>query len=124
MKKVYLHTLSIRIWHWINASIVLLLLVTGVQLRMPELEIFPKFSMAVWVHKYVGFAMAASFLYWLIYVFARGSFKQHYLLRPVDARGLGKQGMFYCYGLFKGKENPFTPTAERKFNPLQKIAYN
>lgn len=124
MKKVYLHTLNIRIWHWINASIVILLLGTGIQLRMPEVELIPKFSLAVLIHKYVGFAMGASFLYWLVYVFAKGSFRRYYLLRPADARGMGKQTMFYCYGIFKGKENPFTSTAERKFNPLQKIAYS
>jgi len=124
MKKVYLHTLSIRIWHWINALIVLLLLVTGMQLRMPELELIPKFSMAVLIHKYVGFAMAASFLYWVVYVIANGCFRRYYLLRPADARVMGKQILFYCYGIVKGKENPFTPTAERKFNPLQKIAYS
>lgn len=123
MNKVYLHTLTIRIWHWINALIVIILLVTGVQLRVPGIEIIPKFSMAVLIHKYAGFAMAASFLFWLFYVIVEGSFRRHYLLRSADARVISKQTFFYCIGIFKGKKNPFTPTAAGKFNPLQKMAY-
>ena len=123
MNKVYLHTLTIRIWHWLNALIVLILLITGVQLRVPGIEILPKFSMAVWIHKYIGFAMAASFIFWLIYEIVSRSFGRHYLLRPADARSMGQQTVFYCVGIFRGQKNPFTPTAAGKFNSLQKMAY-
>jgi predicted CXXCH cytochrome family protein len=124
MKKVYLHALTIRIWHWINALIVITLHVTGMQLRMPELFSFiPKFSLAVSIHKYAGYTMAASFLFWLVDVIVKGSFRRYYLFRRADVRGLGRQTKFYLYGIFRGHENPFTLTAERKFNSLQKIAY-
>ena len=131
MKKVFLHTLTIRIWHWINALIVIALMVTGIQLRAPGIEEFahrmaiwvPEYSMAVLIHKYIGYAMALSFLFWLIYIMASGSFRTHYLPRPADIPILGKQARYYIFGLFQGSENPFIPTAEGKFNPLQKIAY-
>jgi thiosulfate reductase cytochrome b subunit len=123
MNKVYLHTLTIRIWHWLNALIVILLLITGIQLRVPGIEILPKFSMAVLIHKYAGFAMAGSFLFWLLCVIVERSFLRNYLLRPADARSMGQQTFFYCLGIFRGEKNPFTPTAAGKFNPLQKIAY-
>ena len=123
MNKVYLHSLTNRVWHWINALIVLILLITGIQLRGPEIEILPKFSMVVWIHKYVGFAMAASFLYWLVYEIITGNFRRHYLLRPADARLMGRQMFYYGIGIFQGKENPSIPTPDGKFNPLQKIAY-
>ena len=35
MKRVYLHPLPLRIWHWVNALLVLVLLITGIQLRIP-----------------------------------------------------------------------------------------
>jgi thiosulfate reductase cytochrome b subunit len=123
MNKVYLHTLTIRIWHWINALIVIILLVTGVQLRAPGIEIISKFSIAVLIHKYAGFAMAASFLFWLVYVIVKGSFRRHYLPRPGDARAVGKQTFYYCLGIFEGEKNPFTPTAAGKFDPVQKMAH-
>jgi thiosulfate reductase cytochrome b subunit len=131
MKKVFLHTLTIRIWHWINALIVIALMITGIQLRAPGIEEFarsmsiwiPEYSMAVLIHKYIGYAMAVSFLFWLVYIFSSGSFRTHYLPRPSDVQLLGRQAFYYLIGVFQGKENPFTPTEKGKFNPLQKIAY-
>jgi thiosulfate reductase cytochrome b subunit len=131
MKKVFLHTLTIRIWHWINALIVIVLMITGIQLRVPGVEEIarkmviwiPEYSVAILIHKYTGYAMVISFLFWLIYIIASGSFRTHYLLRPSDLPTLGKQAFYYLFGVFQGSENPFTPTAEGKFNPLQKIAY-
>jgi len=131
MKKVFLHTLTIRIWHWINALIVIALMITGIQLRAPGIEgiarkmavWIPEYSMAVLIHKYIGYAMALSFLFWLLYIIASGSFRTHYILRPADLPTLVKQALYYIFGVFQGSENPFTPTAEGKFNPLQKIAY-
>jgi thiosulfate reductase cytochrome b subunit len=131
MKKVLLHTLTIRIWHWSNALIVIALMITGIQLRVPVIEEIarkmavwiPKYSVAVLIHRYIGYAMAISFLFWFIYVIASSSFRTHYLLRPADVRAMGKQALYYLIGIFKGSENPFTPTAEGKFNPLQKVAY-
>jgi len=131
MKKVFLHTLTIRIWHWINALIVIALMITGIQLRAPGIEEFarkmaiwiPEYSVAVLIHKYIGYAMALSFLFWLVYILVSGSFRTHYLLRPSDLPTLGKQALYYLVGVFQGSENPFTPTEKGKFNPLQKIAY-
>ena len=131
MKRIFLHTLTIRIWHWINALIVIVLLITGIQLRAPEIEEFargmalwvPEYSMAVLIHKYVGYAMTLSFLFWLVYIMASGSFRTHYILRPSDLPILGKQAFYYIIGVFQGSDNPFTPTEKGKFNPLQKIAY-
>jgi len=131
MKKVFLHTLTIRIWHWINALIVIALMITGIQLRVPGVEEvahkmavwIPEYSAAILIHKYIGYAMVLSFLFWVIYIIASGSFRTHYLLRPSDLPTLGKQAFYYLFGVFQGSENPFTPTAEGKFNPLQKIAY-
>jgi thiosulfate reductase cytochrome b subunit len=131
MKKVFLHTLTIRIWHWINALIVIALMITGIQLRVPGIEgiarkmavWIPEYSMAILIHKYLGYAMALSFLFWLVYIVASGSFRAHYILRPADLPTMGKQALYYLFGVFQGSENPFIPTAEAKFNPLQKIAY-
>lgn len=131
MKKVFLHTLTIRIWHWINAVIVIVLMITGIQLRAPEIEEFarrmalwvPEYSMTVLIHRYVGYAMTLSFLFWLVYIMASGSFRTHYILRPADLPILRKQAFYYIIGVFQGSDNPFTPTEKGKFNPLQKIAY-
>jgi thiosulfate reductase cytochrome b subunit len=128
MKKIFLHTLTIRIWHWINTLIVIALMLTGIQLRVPEVERLavwiPEYGMAILIHKYLGYAMALSFLFWLIYIIASGSFRIHYILRPADLPTLRNQARYYLFGIFRGGENPFIPAAGGKFNPLQKIAYS
>jgi thiosulfate reductase cytochrome b subunit len=132
MKKVALHTLTIRIWHWINALVFIVLMITGIQLRVPGIEEItkkmaigiPKYGTTVLIHTYFGYAMAVTFLFWFIYIIASGSFRTHYILRPADARAMGKQALYYLFGIFKGNANPFIPTAEGKFNPLQKVAYS
>lgn len=131
MKKIYLHTLTIRLWHWVNAAIVIVLTITGVQLRAPGTEAipqslglwYPNYTTAVFIHKYVGFALGASFLFWIFYIIISGSFRRHYLFRPSDIPLMGKQARYYVIGLFKGEKNPFVSTPEGKFNPLQKLTY-
>jgi thiosulfate reductase cytochrome b subunit len=121
--KIVLHPLPLRIWHWIYTAVIILLILTGIQLRMPGIESFPTYRSAVLVHKYAGFLMCASFVFWLIYSTVNGSLRKCYSLRPVDLRGMAPQANFYLFGIFRRKENPFHASLDKKFNPLQKIAY-
>lgn len=131
MKKVYLHTLTIRLWHWVNAAIVIILTLTGIQLRAPGTETipeslglwFPDYNTAVLIHKYFGFALAASVIFWIVYIISSGSFRKHYLFRLSDIPIMGRQARYYVIGLFNGEKNPFVSTPEGKFNPLQKLTY-
>ena len=66
MKKVFLHPTPIRIWHWTNAGLIFLLIITGIQLRFPRVSIF-HYNHAVFLHKIFGFVLVGSFLYWLTY---------------------------------------------------------
>jgi thiosulfate reductase cytochrome b subunit len=122
MKYIYLHPLPNRIWHWINAILVLVLTVTGLQLRFPEVVIL-KYGQAILLHKAVGFATAGSFMYWLTYCLFAGGLKRDYAIRARDLLGMFKQMHFYVFLFFKGSEDPFTPSGAGRFNPLQKLAY-
>lgn len=124
MKETYIHTLPIRIWHWINAFIVIVLIVTGVQLRAPSIPIFESYRDVVLVHKYFGYAMTLSFIFWFFYCLFSKNLKKHYLLRIKDIKAIPKQILYYSYFIFKGGKNPHTPTKDNKFNPMQKIAYS
>ena len=123
MIRVRLYTLPIRVWHWINALLIFFLIITGIQLRIPDVTIFAHYSQAVLLHKYAGFCMAGSFIFWLCYVLGSGSLRKHYLMRARDIRGMVNQAIFYGYGVFRGATNPFSPTPDDKFNPMQKVAY-
>ncbi len=117
-----LHPLWLRIWHWINAALVLLLLLTGMQLSVSGLHIFP-FDKAVLIHKVLGFIMIAGFLFWLVAALVDGSLGRFYRPRGKDVRTMWPQGRYYAFGVFKGEKTPFPATAREKFNPLQKFSY-
>lgn len=123
MRRLYLYSLPIRTWHWINAAVIVTLLVTGAQLRAPDLGLMG-FRSAVLLHRYAGYVMTASFLFWLVYTLAAGDLKKYYAPTKDDLRGAARQAHFYLLGMFRGAPPPFCPSAKEKFNPLQKIAYN
>ena len=123
MTRVRLYTLPIRVWHWANAFLIFFLMLTGLQLRVPDVTVFAHYSQAVLLHKYAGFCMGGSFIFWLCYVMGSGSLRRHYLMRGRDIRGTVSQAIFYGYGVFRGAANPFSPTPDDKFNPMQKVAY-
>ena len=123
MKRIYLHPLPLRIWHWVNAFIVILLLITGIELRIPGIATLPANSTALLVHKYLGWAMMISFVFWLVYALISGNLRRHYGIRKQDFQGTFGQAEYYLFSIFKGKENPFRPSPDEKFNPLQKLAY-
>jgi thiosulfate reductase cytochrome b subunit len=123
MTRVHLHTLPIRAWHWTNAFLIVLLILTGVQLRAPDLSLFGSYANAVWLHKYAGFAASGSFIFWVIYVLLSKAFWRHYVIKPSDVKRMPKQALYYGFNLFRGAENPFKPTPLSKFNPMQKVAY-
>lgn len=123
MKRIYLYTLSIRIWHWTNAAIIILLSITGLQLRISDGDIFAGFGFVVVFHKYLGYALTLSFFFWFFYYLCTGGLAKHYLLKPRDIKGMVKQALYYLLGIFRGNPNPFRPSPDNKFNPLQKMAY-
>jgi len=118
-----LHPLTLRIWHWINTSLILLLIFTGVRLMISGLHPILDYRGAVLLHRAAGFAMAGSFLFWLSYSIATGSLGKYYLIRSRDLSGLLQQVKYYACGVFSGDVDPFPRTAVEKFNPLQKVAH-
>ena len=123
MKRIYLHPLPVRIWHWVNAITVILLLLTGFQFRVPGIASLPPHNPSFSLHKWTGIAMAAWWVFWLIYGLASGTLRRHYAIRRRDLGGIAGQMKFYLLSIFRGEKNPFQPTPEEKFNPLQKLAY-
>jgi len=123
MKRVYLHPLTLRIWHWMNALMVIILIITGIQIRIPGMASLRPQDPVLWMHKYAGWAMVASWVFWLVYSLVTNNLSRHYAIRRRDVGGIFRQARFYLISIFKGEENPFRPSPDAKFNPLQKLAY-
>jgi len=121
---VPLHPFLIRIWHWANAFLILVLVVTGAQLRFTDLVIIPDYGLVVALHKYAGYALTVFFLFWIVTYVIVGGFTTHYIISLKDIRSIPGQLSYYIHGLFQGSTNPFVPSPESRFNALQKLAYS
>jgi thiosulfate reductase cytochrome b subunit len=124
IKKIYLHPLPLRIWHWANALIIILLIITGIQLRIPGVASLQPHDPALVVHRYSGWTMVASCIFWLAYSLISGNLKRQYMTKILDFKGLLTQAKYYLHSIFRGGDNPFRPSPDNKFNPLQKLAYS
>jgi thiosulfate reductase cytochrome b subunit len=124
-RKEILHPLMVRIWHMIHAIAIVLLVVTGLQLRFPDIvNWFGTFRSAVNFHNILGFIVLFDYLLWFgYYVVTRGLVKQ-YIPTPEDFTiGIPTQSTYYFARIFFGDPAPFDPTPEAKFNALQKTTY-
>ncbi|TAA47039.1 cytochrome b/b6 domain-containing protein [Corallincola spongiicola] len=106
-----------RFWHWAQAAMVLLLIVTGFELH-GFFRLFG-FADAVSLHDWAGFSWAVLLVLAFTWIFTSGEWRQ-YLPR---LEGLGATVRFYLLGVFKGESHPHDMTPAQKFNPLQGAGY-
>ena len=125
MKKLYVHPLPVRIWHWINATSVVALIITGVQIRYVGVIDLMSLKLAVSMHNWIGFILMGNFLVWLFYyLFSDKISVYHPDLNPKRYyRDAIRQARFYGYGIFRGAPNPHHMSPLNKFNPLQRVSY-
>jgi thiosulfate reductase cytochrome b subunit len=121
----YLNPLPVRIWHWINALGIVLLILTGVQIRYVDLFSLMSFEAAVKWHNWIGFAVIATYFLWLgYYVFSDRITNYHPVLDAQSfIRGFFRQLRYYSYGIFKGEHSPHHVNPYDKFNPMQRLTY-
>jgi thiosulfate reductase cytochrome b subunit len=126
MKKIYLHPLPIRIWHWVNALGFIILILTGTQIKLGNKINLFSFETAVDIHSWLGFILLANYFIWLVYYLLTFKIKIYIppLHHPIEfAKKALRQAKFYGWGLMVGDENPHHSTADNKFNPMQQVSY-
>jgi len=123
--KIYLATFVDRIWHWIHAVGVILLILSGFEIHFVEkFPIFEDLAQAVRWHNIIGLIVTFDWGLWFFYNLLSGRFSRYYRPNRDDLpAGMIRQGMFYGMGIFKGEPHPFPVGETRKFNPLQKWTY-
>lgn len=123
--KLYLYPLWLRIWHWINAVLYLILIFTGISLQFsnPDQPLLMRFDLAILWHNVPSVILCVSYLFFIIGSFLSGNIKFYYFKFKRLPGNVLSQMKFYAFGMLKGKKTPFPISNERKFNPLQKITY-
>jgi thiosulfate reductase cytochrome b subunit len=124
-RREILHPLLVRMWHWIHALAIILLVLTGIQLRFPDLVgWFGTFRTAVNIHNLLGFVVLFDYLLWFGYYVLKKELIKQYIPAPEDFTiGIPTQSTYYFARIFFGDPAPFESTPEAKFNSLQKTTY-
>lgn len=121
-EKIYLHPLLERIWHWVQALAIVMLIITGAIIHWPE--VFSGwFEWGVSVHNWFGWLAVIAWSFWFLYNLLTGRITHYIPKKGEIPKGMIKQARFYGYGIFKHESHPYAPSEDNKFNPLQKIAY-
>jgi thiosulfate reductase cytochrome b subunit len=123
-EKLYLYPLWLRVWHGINALLIIALIVTGISLQYSNTQfmIIP-FDLSVSYHNISGIIVSVNYLLFFIANFISGNIRFYRISLKGLFQQLIRQSMYYLSGMFKGESSPYPVTADRKFNPLQKVAY-
>jgi thiosulfate reductase cytochrome b subunit len=122
-QRVHMYDAYERLWHWLQASVILMLLFTGLVIHKPQYFGMLSFPYAVNVHNVLGFILLINAGFALFYHLASGEIRQ-YLPEPRGfiSRAMA-QAMYYSKGIFAGDANPLEKTKANKLNPLQQITY-
>ncbi|KAA6186877.1 cytochrome B [Thiohalocapsa marina] len=120
---LYLYPVWLRLWHWVNAALFLVLIATGVSMHYADAGWLLAFDQARPIHNAAGILLTLS---WIGFVIGnwKGGNGRHYVphWRSLP-RELWQQGRYYVYGIFKNAPHPFHVSAERKLNALQLLSY-
>ena len=122
-KRIEVYSAFERLWHWLQALTILLLLLTGFEIHWPEEVHVFGFSYATTVHEALALLTIANAFLALFYHLATGAIRQ-FLPEPRDFFSLAiAQAKYYLYGIFKGAHHPFEHGQGQKLNALQQITY-
>ena len=124
MKKMYFYPKWLRFWHWTNALLFIILIVTGISMHYStQSNLFLPFDIAMVSHNVAGILLTVLYIFYAIMNAVSGNYK-HYIpkLKGLTRRMI-VQARYYVYGVFRGEPHPYEISEENKFNPLQKLTY-
>jgi len=122
--RIYLLPLWIRLWHWSNALLIILLAITGFSLHFadPKLPLV-EFALAARIHQIAGIALVALYSLFVIANIISGNWWQYVPKPPGVLQRCWIQAKWYMIGIFKGEPHPYRVSEEQNFNALQAISY-
>lgn len=122
-KRVKLYDAYERIWHWLQAGSILMLLFTGLVIHKPHFFGMFSFAYVVQVHNVLGFILLINAALALFYTLASGTIKRFFPDPESFFARSFEQAMFYTRGIFAGEAHPLEKTPQNRLNPLQQVTY-
>ena len=123
---MYLYPKWIRLWHLLNASMFLILIVTGLSMQYTGKDnptYMVGFAKAVKWHNFAAIVLVINYIIFVTGNLLTNNGRYYRIAKKDFLLNLKKQFLYYSKGMFRGEKHPFPVTQERKFNPLQKITY-
>lgn len=123
IKKNYIYGLGERLWHWMQALCIVVLLFTGFMIHFLTPDGIDFAVLFDW-HVVFGFVLIVNTIIGNIYFMSNHRVSQ--FIPILNSEFLDKmifQFKYYMMGRFKGQPHPFRKTKDDKLNPLQKTAY-
>lgn len=123
---MYLYPLWIRLWHALNAILIIILIITGISMQYTDksnLVFIIDFAAAVKWHNITAVILVISYIFFLTMNIVSGNARYYRISLKNLFSELDKQFRYYVSGMFRGEKQPFPVSMERKFNPLQKLTY-
>lgn len=116
-KKIYLYSKFERFWHWIQAVLITILIITGFEIHGTYRLL--GFERAVEWHNFVGLTWLVLFVFSVFWLFTTGEWRQYI----PTTRKLIDVIHYYVIGIFQGKPHPVQKSVDAKHNPLQRLTY-
>lgn len=122
-RQVYTYSAYERIWHWLMAFCVLMLLLTGLEIHFGDTWDFLGMPVAVKLHNFFAAVLVVNAFLSLFYHLASGAIRQFLPKRENLSGAVVAQARYYLRGIFLGQPPPVPKSHEAKLNPLQQITY-
>jgi thiosulfate reductase cytochrome b subunit len=117
MKKIELYSKFERFWHWTQASLVILLGITGFEIHN-SFRLFG-YETSVRLHSAASWAFLILIVFAVFWMFVTGQYKNF----VPTSKNIKAQINYYISGIFKNAPHPTKKTKLSKLNPLQRIVY-
>jgi thiosulfate reductase cytochrome b subunit len=122
---MYLYPVWVRLWHTLNAVLIIILIITGISMQYTgeDMKFLVGFEKAVRWHNISAAFLTVTFIFFVTGNLFTGNGKYYKIEKKNFWSDLVKQMKYYSWGMFRGQKPPFPVSLERKFNPLQKFSY-
>ena len=117
MSHIVLYSIFNRLWHWSQAFLIILLALTGFEVR-GSWHLFG-YLRAVNLHNGLAVALLVLILFAVFWHVTTGEWRQYIPTRVF----LREMVAFYLTGIFRGAPHPLRKERTAKLNPLQRLAY-
>lgn len=118
------YPLWLRVWHWSNLFLFLVLLTTGIQMHYYQAAVhLISFRTCFFIHNVAGILLLLIYMLFMLGNLFRDN-GRYYRIKLEDIwPGILKQAVYYLNGIFLGRPHPYPHGENRKFNPIQKLTY-